>query len=836
MSSAPLTLSLSPTGERGRVLVLLAAVLAACSSPQPTPTPDAGACDGGVCPPAVTFCDAGTLLGADGACQSVGWSDCGDGFAPDPSGWGCAPVIAEACDAGTAPRLGQATCQPTGWLECDAGFTRHASGWGCDAVLAPIPADGGSSCSGATREAIGSPTCVPIGSCADAGFPSAAATIFVDDSFAVVDATHFRTIGAAITAAAPGATIAIESGTYAEAIAPNRPVSLVGRCPATVQIVAPNTAPALLLAAPLDVRIENVTLTGGLIGVRAEAGARITARHVVLDRNLRSGVQAVDSTTLVTLEDVVVRNALPDPASSTFGQGVAASFGAQLNLVDVTVAGSRETGIFLDRANTHLDGRRVVVSGTIPRASNGQLGIGLSAQRGATVDLFDSAIVANRASGVVVASTGSRVFLTNAVVARTGPGRDSAGTPIAIEVAVQAGGRLQLENAALAGAGQMAMSVSGAGSTATVKGAALRDLAPQLGPARAIEVSTGAAITLSHVAIARIGAPGLEALGGQATLDDVTFSELSGPAIRAQGAAQVTATGVSIDRAAGAGLLASAATATVTGCTVRDTQLTATADGGQAAYGAMAQEGGTLTLERCLIDGNTVAGLYANASTLTATSVIVRNTRTDPAGDYGHGAIVEHGGTLTLQSALLEKNHTSGLQASFPSSRIDATRVIVRDTLPQGNGTRGRGANAQFGGALSATRSAFLGNRQVSIFAFQSKVTLEDVLVRGTLADPGGAYGNGVEALTDGDIAMTRGAIEGSAGIAAVFAEGAGLLDAVHIARNAVGVHTQDGATLLEVESAPMTRGSRDVAVTKATVFEGNTTNVGTGQVPVPMP
>src|SRR5207253_9309365 len=123
--------------------------------------------------------------------------------------------------------------------------------------------------------------------------------------------------------------------------------------------------------------------------------------------------------------------------------------------------------------------------------------------------------------------------------------------------------------------------------------------------------------------------------------------------------------------------------------------------------------------------------------------------------------------------------------------------TIVRDTQPDGTGRRGRGANAQFGGALSLYKSAFLGNRQVGIFSFGSKVLLEDVLVSGTLADSDGAYGNGIEALTDGDIAMTRGAIDGSAGIAAVFAEGAGLLDAVRISGNAVGIHTQDGAMLL---------------------------------------
>src|SRR6267154_1849093 len=100
-------------------------------------------------------------------------------------------------------------------------------------------------------------------------------------------------------------------------------------------------------------------------------------------------------------------------------------------------------------------------------------------------------------------------------------------------------------------------------------------------------------------------------------------------------------------------------------------------------------------------------------------------------------------------------------------------------------------------------------------------VMFEDVLIFGMFADSDGSYGNGIEALTDTDVTMTRGAIESSANIGAVFAEGAGLLDGVRIVNNAVGIHVQDGSMLLEVDSGGATHGTRDVVVTKATVFDG---------------
>jgi hypothetical protein len=58
----------------------------------------------------------------------------------------------------------------------------------------------------------------------------------------------------------------------------------------------------------------------------------------------------------------------------------------------------------------------------------------------------------------------------------------------------------------------------------------------------------------------------------------------------------------------------------------------------------------------------------------------------------------------------------------------------------------------------------------------------------------------------------------------------------VRISQNAVGLHAQDGSMLLDVDAPPMTRGARDVAVTKTTVFDFNQTKLGTGQVAVPMP
>jgi hypothetical protein len=160
----------------------------------------------------------------------------------------------------------------------------------------------------------------------------------------------------------------------------------------------------------------------------------------------------------------------------------------------------------------------------------------------------------------------------------------------------------------------------------------------------------------------------------------------------------------------------------------------------------------------------------------------------------------------------------------------------VLGTLPLGSGQRGRGANVAFEARATIASSAFIDNQQVGVFAFQSRVDLLDTVVDGTRSDPGGSYGNAIEALTDGLIVFTRGALTRSAGIAAVFAEGAGVLDGVRLANNPVAIHAQDGSTIKDAPNAPAMPAAREVVVTSATTFEGNQTKTSTESLSVPPP
>ncbi|MDP1824156.1 MAG: right-handed parallel beta-helix repeat-containing protein [Archangium sp.] len=795
-------------------------VLCACPGEAP-PAEDGGTT------PAPTTCEAGHFENAAGQCQPAGWTTCGAGFVPSAGGWGCDAVLDGSCDAGSLAVPGEA-CTAIGWARCPPGFTRDPSGWTCEPTLPIVP------CTGATRAAIGSAACQPIGDCG-AAFPPAAATLFVDASFGagMLDATHFATISGALGSAAAGATIAVAPGTYGESLVATRPVKLIGRCAGQVRL---SGSPALTVLAVQGVEMEGFTVRDSTLAARVEGGGQLTLRHCVLDANRRSGVQALDPGSRLTLEDVVVRGTLVDPATQTFGQGIAASYSAHVTLTDVELSQNRETGLFLDRAGTTATLTRTLVSGTLPRASTGKLGMGIAVQGGAALDAETLVLQDNRAAGLLVTQPTSRAALVDAVVRRTSLGLDNAGTPMGMAVVVLQGGALSWTGGAAEDAPHGLLMTDNAPSAATLSFVTARGVQGAGSSTFGLSAQGAARLTLEHVAVLSVVGSGVQALSlAEVSLDHVGVFDTTGVGLRAQDAARVRGTAVEVRRHADVAALASRqGSIALTGCVLAEATGTP-ADGGVAGYGAAVAEAGALTLDRCLLAHNAGAGLYATTrGTAIATSTVVRDTRLDPNGEFGQGVVAERGGWVDLQDVAVVGNHTAGLQAADDTSAISALRVTVRSTLPNALGSRGRGANASFGALLTAKDSAFVDNQQVGLFAFQSRVEVTDSVVRDTRADPDGRFGNGLEALTDGAILFVGGAIEGNAGIGAVFAEAAGVLDGARIAKNPVGLHAQDGSTVEELASAPQPLGARQVVVTQATAFKDNQAKVSAGTVPVP--
>jgi hypothetical protein len=679
-------------------------------------------------------------------------------------------------------------------------------------------------CAGATRAALGSTTCVPVGDCA-AAFPPPGATLFVEPDGGA-GPTRFGTIAAALVAAPPGATIAIADGTWRESLRPSKPVTLVGRCPARVTLVG---TPALEVVGTRGVRVEGVTVRDSLLAARLEAGAQVTLRQVVLEGNERSGVQALDRGTELTLDEVVVRDTIADSLSNTFGQGVALGSGARVVMSNVELRNNGETALFLNQAGTTGALSGVVISATRPRASTGRLGWGVSVQAGATLTAERVVLEGNRAAGLLVAQRGSQATLTNVAVRDVAAGADNAGTPVGLGVAVQSG-TLTWTGGLIERVAGGFVDVQGADGTATLSGVTVRTSLP--GPAArfGVEARAGASLTLERVMVGDTVESGVLAIGpgSRVVVTNVQVRDVDGVGVRAQ-EGRVTGAGLRVERARLNGVLAQRQGV----LSVERCALLGAPGSGQ---GASAGEGGALSLSDCVVTGASTAGVYVRdvGTTAALARVEVRDTGRDDNGEFGQGVLVESGATADLEDVVVLRAATAGLQVQQAGSALTVRRVTVQATQPNGQGTRGRGVNVSFGARFTATNTAFLDNQQVGVFVFDARAELVDTLVQGTRADPDGRYGNGVQALTDGVLLVTGGAVDGSAGLGAAFAEGAGVIDGARLARNGIGIHTQDGSTLEELPTAPAMLGRRQVVVTPATTFVGNDARTGAEQVPVP--
>ncbi len=790
--------------------------LLACPSP-----PSGAPCDAGcVVDAGVAGCPPGTFAPATGPCQSVGFTSCDGGFTPDPSGWTCRANVA-SCAAGSWAFPGEG-CRALGWATCPVGFQATASS--CQPILPTAP------CTGASRAALGQRSCVPVGDC-DAAFPPTNATHFVDPA-GPLDATHFRTLVAALQAAPDGAVIALSPGTYSQTVRPTRPVTLVGRCPQQVSLIGD---PAIDLQRT-RVEVQGVTLRDSILAARVELGATLTLRHVVLEDNLRSGLQAVDRGTRVVLEDVVVRGTGPDPATGTFGQGVALGNGASAALTDVELTRNTETALFLNNPATSATLSGVVISETRTRSSTRRLGWGVAVQAGASLTASRLVVQDSQGVGVLVTQRGSTATLSDTLIRRVAASTDTMGSPFGLGVSSQDGTVTWLGGGVEDVVGGL-VDVSGADGVLSMRNISASGVKSGAAPRFGFGARRGSRLSVSSSVLRSAVTSGVVSTDrSQVTLDRVAIDSIDGVGVRAEDGV-VTGTFVDVHGHTGSAALASeGGTLTLAGC-VLGGAAPSSADGG-LGIGASATGSGLLELSGCLLEGNITAGVFVRdpGSQATITTSEVRGTRLDRFGEFGQGVLVETGGQVSLEDVALVQNHTAGLQVAMTPSTLTVTRVSVMGTQPRGDGTRGRGANVSVNGSLSVINSAFIDNQQVGLFAFDARLDVTDSLVASTRADPDGRYGNGVQALARGTVLVRRGAVESSAGIGAVFANGSGLLNGVRLAGNTIALHAQDGSTIVEAVTAPATVGPRQVVVTSSTLFEKNLSKTSADLVTVPAP
>ena len=319
---------------------------------------------------------------------------CADGFTADARGLCLETIAPDDCRPGTRPQIGSKTCVPVGVTTgCDHD---DPSGWGC--IDQPAP----TACEGATREANGA--CIPIGDC-DAAFPPAGA-IVVDGSLATEDATHKKTIAAALAIVTNGATIAIERGTYPEAIhLQTSNVSIIGRCAAqTILQSAGVEDPGILLEKAKGTKISGLTLKGAYYGgIDVYDGSDATIEDVVVDGPRSFGIIADASTAKVMRSKVSGLTVYQNRG----GWGISAGAGAQVDVLDVNIVGGT-SAVYAGTNDATINVFQLVASGQKP---DGTIRAGGVYSRGGVVSV-EKSVIHDITADAAIAAEGTHADIT----------------------------------------------------------------------------------------------------------------------------------------------------------------------------------------------------------------------------------------------------------------------------------------------------------------------------------------------------------------------------------------------------------------------------------------
>ncbi len=219
------------------------------------------------------------------------------------------------------------------------------------------------------------------------------------------------------------------------------------------------------------------------------------------------------------------------------------------------------------------------------------------------------------------------------------------------------------------------------------------------------------------------------------------------------------------------GILVNAGHATVRGLTVTGHY-----------NGAIVHAGAELTLSDAVFDSNQILGLRVDGKATVARSVF-RNGLAE-AGKWGLGVMVQYGAEATLTDVAATHNRQGGIVFEDPGTAGVLERVVVRDTLPRGDGTNGDGLVVS-GATADVRSSVFAESTEVGVYVASpdpsapSEATLTDSVIRDTrcraVGDPGPVgsgylefYGTNLWVVGYGHATVTRSALLRSGGASLV--------------------------------------------------------------------
>ena len=427
------------------------------------------------------------------------------------------------------------------------------------------------------------------------------------------------------------------------------------------------------------------------------SGPVVDAVRVVFEKN-RSHALSISSGAELSMADSVVRWTQSDVDGEN-GFGASIGYAASASIDHCLFHGNRGMGTVANSNAAQLSLTRSVVRNTLPQG-NGLFGAGVAAINGGDVFIEGSIITGSHSMGISSAVNGSQVVMRGSMLAGTRV--DDKGTDTFAVLAMQGAG-LDIAYSTVENNESMGIVLQGEGSTAVLDHVAVRDTildASGVGGA-ALALVSGAVATLSNCVMERSFTGAVAAMGEGADLQ-------------------------------------------MESSVVRDTE----PDGnGEVGAGVVAFSGASVTLSGTLIDNNTEIGVAAldEGSVAVVEASVVRGTRHNEKTGNGYGVEVGEGGSITMSDSVVEGNAAIGVALFGPGGENLLERVVVRNTLPDLDGSMSFGLQVSQGTSLTLIDSRIDDNRDMGMKCVDLGT---EVLVQGTLVQDTGAGRDVVEGST----------------------------------------------------------------------------------------
>jgi len=720
-------------------------------------------------------CDPGELLSCpDGlvltedevACVPQFADDCGDNEIPLPGG-GCSAVgpdwagtgdeepVFDYCDSGelalpgcccaqlgprACPKLwdpdAEVVCQAGEILPCPEGSIESGDGLWCEPVYDECGAGEIALPGGGCKRVIPLEEDCPPGKYAEAPDDAGELVYVYGGSQCVQDCgsegAPFASLQEAVDSVAKGGTVLVGPGDYDGAIV-TKPVRILGVCPAKARVVNPVEVPVVLqinldAAGLLVAKTENVEIADLTVAVAAVGVAIVFSTDVSLAGVEVGGAAGpsllVAGATGVSLERLWLHDNKMGTPPLDAGVGIWLSEGSQATAREVLVERALVIAVSLFFSGTDLD----IEDSTIRHTrviEDGKGGVALHVTEHASISARRLLIEGNRSCALAVGAHAVMTVESTVVRDTTTDGNGVGGFGIDLDV-----------DATLHCIGCLLESNAGIG---------IRLFSP------------GATANLQSTVI-RATNPG--------------FAGAMGWGIEARKGTSLHVSGSLLDENSGVGMLVRGAGTEVefVGSIVQNT--TPGMDG-FSGPGIHVTEGAHFTSAYSLLEGNTLlgAGVFGMGSVASLKRTVVRDTKSDAAGEEESGGGVQAfgGATLEMEDCLIERNHKAGITAFGPSYPIPTVvkiaKTVVRDCQSIGTGELGLGMLVLGGSQVEFKNSVLEGNAAVGVMVAESNThaTFDGAVIRNTAQDMNGEVGHGLQVTEQAALTITNSLIEGNA-------------------------------------------------------------------------